>query len=203
MQSFLGAADFFHTHTPNFASWASALYECTVSGFNWDPSTWKTDYKKLFELFKTAITRSVTLHFPDYTLPWVVRSDSSDHAVGAVFFQEFTDSNKAIIHQPIAFAFHKYSGAAINWDTFKQEAYALYFSIIQFGYYLCGKPFLLETDDRNFVWMSFAGVSSSRAIFSKFDTFQEKTIRWLTGSHACTLYILHHPLSLQSQLLSP
>jgi hypothetical protein len=158
MQSFLGAANFFHTHIPNFASWASALYECTVSGFNWDPSTWKTDYKKLFDFFKGAITKSVTLHFPDYTLPWVIRSDSSDHAVGAVLFQEFTDSHGAIIHQPIAFASHKYSGAAINWDTFKQEAYALYFSVIQFGYYLRGKPFLLETDHRNLVWIESSQV---------------------------------------------
>ena len=153
MQSFLEAVNFFHTHIPNFASWASALYECTVSGFNWDPSTWKTDYKNLFDLFKTAITNSVTLHFPDYTLPWVIRSDSSDHAVGAVLFQEFTDVHGAIIHQPIAFASHKYSGAAVNWDTFKQEAYALYFSIVQFGYYLRGKSFLLETDHRNLVWI--------------------------------------------------
>jgi RNase H-like domain found in reverse transcriptase/Chromo (CHRromatin Organisation MOdifier) domain len=158
MQSFLGAANFFHTHIPNFASWASALYECTVSGFNWDPSTWKTDYKNLFNLFKVAITESVTLHFPDYTLPWVIRSDSSDHAVGAVLFQEFTDSHGAIIHQPIAFASHKYSGAAINWDTFKQEAYALYFSVMQFGYYLRGKPFLLETDHRNLVWIESSQV---------------------------------------------
>lgn len=158
MQSFLGAANFFHTHIPNFASWASALYECTVSGFNWDPSTWKTDYKNLFDLFKEAITKSVTLHFPDYTLPWVIRSDSSDHAVGAVLFQEFTDSHGAIIHQPIAFASHKYSGAAINWDTFKQEAYALYFSVMQFGYYLRGKPFLLETDHRNLVWIESSQV---------------------------------------------
>jgi RNase H-like domain found in reverse transcriptase len=153
MQSFLGAANFFHTHIPNFASWASALYECTVSSFNWDPSTWTTDYKNLFDLFKHAITQSVTLHFPDYTLPWVIRSDSSDHAVGAVLFQEFTDTNGAIVHQPIAFASHKYSGAAVNFDTFKQEAYALYFSIIQFAYYLRGKPFLLETDHRNLVWI--------------------------------------------------
>ena len=41
----------------------------------------------------------------------------------------------------------------MNWDTFKQEAYALYFSIVQFGYYLRGKSFLLETDHRNLVWI--------------------------------------------------
>ena len=29
MQSFLGAANFFQTHIPNFATWVSPLYECT------------------------------------------------------------------------------------------------------------------------------------------------------------------------------
>ena len=88
MQSFLGAANFFHTHIPNYTSWASSLYECTVTGFNWTLSTWSKDYKAIFETFKTAIQNSVTLHFPDYSLPWIIRSDSSDHAVGAVLFQE-------------------------------------------------------------------------------------------------------------------
>ena len=158
MQSFLEAANFFHTHIPNFASWAAALYGCTTAGFNWDPSTWKTDYKHLFELFKTAITESVTLHFPDYSLPWIIRSDSSDHAVGAVLFQEYTNPEGTVIHQPIAFASHKYSGAAVNWDTFKQEAYALYYAVTQFNYYLRGKPFLMETDHRNLVWIETSQV---------------------------------------------
>ena len=29
MQSFLGAANFVHTHIPNYAAWAADLYECT------------------------------------------------------------------------------------------------------------------------------------------------------------------------------
>ena len=114
MQSFLGAANFFHTHIPNFASWASDLYECTATGFDWDQSTWIKDYKHLFELFKVAITDSVTLHFPDYALLWIILSESSDHAVGAVLLQEFTDSQNTIIHQRTAFASHKYSGAHIQ-----------------------------------------------------------------------------------------
>ena len=44
------------------------------------------------------------------TLPWIIRSDSSDHAVGAVLFQEYTNFTGNIIHQPISFASHKYSG---------------------------------------------------------------------------------------------
>ena len=153
MQSFLGAANFFHTHIPNYASWASDLYECTAASFDWKSSNWPKDYRALFETFKTAIQASVTLHFPDYNLPWTIRSDSSDTAVGAVLFQEFTDTSGTIIQQPIAFASHKYSGAAVNWDTYKKEAYAIYYAIRQFGYYLTGKPFIVETDHRNLVWM--------------------------------------------------
>jgi hypothetical protein len=69
MQSFLGAANFFHTHIPNYASWASSLYECTSIGFNWTESDWTKDYRALFDLFKIAIEAAITLHFPDYSLP--------------------------------------------------------------------------------------------------------------------------------------
>jgi hypothetical protein len=158
MQSFLGAANFFHTHIPNYADWASSLYECTVSGFNWNPLTWTKDYKGLFETFKLAIQNSATLHFPNYSLPWVIRSDASDIAVGAVLFQEFADAAGAITHQPIAFVSHKFSGAAVNWDTFKQEAFALYFAISKLSYYLRGKEFLLETDHRNLLWIEASQV---------------------------------------------
>ncbi len=153
MQSFLGAANFFHTHIPNYASWASSLYECTAADFSWKEPTWTKDYRALFDLFKIAIESSVTLHFPDYSLPWIIRSDSSDNAVGAVLFQEHGSSPDEIVHQPIAFASQKYSGAAVNWDTFKKEAYALYYAVTKFGYYLRGKEFVLETDHRNLVWI--------------------------------------------------
>jgi hypothetical protein len=153
MQSFLGCANFFHTHVPDYAKWSSELYDCTAATFNWDKTTWKKDYRLIFEKFKTAIQDAVTLNFPDYSLPWVVRCDSSDIAAGAVLYQEFTDSTGTIIHQPIAFISHKYSGAAVNWATYKQEAFAAYFSVLKLQRFLIGKHFTLETDHRNLLWM--------------------------------------------------
>ena len=52
----------------------------------------------------------------------------------------------------------KFSGAAVNWDTFKQEAYALYYAVVQFNYYLRDKLFVIETDHRNLVWMESSQV---------------------------------------------
>ena len=103
-------------------------------------------YTTCFDLFKTAIQNTVILHFPDYTLLWIVRSDSSDYAVGSVLFKGFTSPSGSVLHHPIAFASHKCSGAAVNWDIFEQEAYALYLAVTQFNYY-----FLLEMHHRNLI----------------------------------------------------
>ena len=42
MQSFLGAANFFDMHVPNYTNWASDLYECTTTAFNWSPERWQS-----------------------------------------------------------------------------------------------------------------------------------------------------------------
>ena len=184
------ASNFFQTHIPNNVEWAFSLYECTTTSFNWTPSVWVKYYKTIFEIFKSSIQTAATLHFPDYNLPWVIRCDASDHAVGAVLFQIYTDSTGAL-HQPIAFASHKFSGAAVNWDTFKQESFDLYYAVVQFNYFLRGKSFVIETDHRNLLWMEssqvpigFAGEFFSKASSLKSAIFQ------FTFTYICTLQII-------------
>ena len=153
MQSFLGAALFFHHHIPDFSNWASKLHDMCHSSFNWDPGTWSYDYKSHFEEFKTAITAAAKLYFPDYQLPWVIRTDASEVAVGAVLFQERTLPDGTIRHEPIAFSSKKFSDPATRWDTYKREAYGIYHAIKSFSWYLLGKEFVVETDHRNLVWI--------------------------------------------------
>jgi len=152
MQSFLGAALFFHQHIPDYSEWSACLYEMTHASFVWDPGTWKKDYKAHFEKFKQAILNAATLFFPDYTLPWVVRCDASDYAVGAVLYQEFNNDG-VIEHQPIAFSSKRFSEPASKWDTYKREAYAIFHAVQSFHYYLRGKDFIVETDHRNLQWI--------------------------------------------------
>ena len=153
MQSFLGAALFFHHHIPKYSEWTARLYETTHDKFVWNPGLWTFDYLKCFEDFKVALVKATELHFPDYNLPWVVRCDASEHAVGAVLYQELTDSTDVVVHQPIAFASKRFSNPATNWDTFKREAYAIYHAVNSFGYYLRGKSFIVESDHQNLQWI--------------------------------------------------
>jgi hypothetical protein len=54
---------------------------------------------------------------------------------------------------PIGFKSKKFSGPATRWDTHKQEAYAIYYCVKMFSYYLYAKKFIIETDHRNLLWM--------------------------------------------------
>ena len=153
MQSFLGAALFFHNHVPDYSEWSAKLYEMTHAKFDWNPTTWTYDYQAHFERFKKAISEAAMLHFPDYALPWIIRCDASDKAVGAVLYQEFIKDDGSVEHQAIAFSSKRFSEPASKWDTYKREAYAIFHAVHSFHYYLRGKDFLVETDHRNLQWI--------------------------------------------------
>ena len=165
MQSFLGAALFFHNHIPDYSAWTARLYEMTHIDFVWDPGQWTYDYEGQFERFKAALREAAKLHFPDYSLPWVLRVDASEFAVGAVLFQEcpreqlptslevLTNTVDTVSHQPIAFSSKRFSNPATKWDAYKREAYAIFHGVFAFAYYLRGKSFLVETDHRNLQWI--------------------------------------------------
>ena len=148
MQSFLGAALFFQSHVPNYSEWAARLYQMTHTSFNWNPETWSFDYVSYFEEFKNVLLKAMFLHFPDFSLDWILRPDASNFAVGAVLFQ-LRDGKP----EPINFVHTRLSKPAMNWDTYKKEAYACYFAIMSCQFLLKGKSFLLETDHRNLQWI--------------------------------------------------
>ena len=97
-------------------------------------------------------------------MDWVLRVDASDKAVGAVLYQERPDSYGVIVHEPIGFASQKFLQTASRWDSFKKEAYAAYYGVNHFSYYLRGKPLLLETDC-NLLWIEKSDVPIVVACF--------------------------------------
>ena len=125
MQSFLGAALFFKNHVPNFSEKARRLHAMTQKNFNWNRSTWQEDYEEDFRKMKQALADSVALHFPDYSLPWVLRVDASQFACGAMLYQILMHSNGRVDNQPIGFASRKFSEQALKWDTMKIETFGL------------------------------------------------------------------------------
>jgi hypothetical protein len=162
-QRFLGMTGYYKPFIPNYSALTARLHDMTAKTFVWDKRAWKHDYEADFINVKEAIKTSTVLHYPQYDLPWVVQADASDMAVGAVLVQEVaatSDDGKPVTHRcPIALCSKKFTAQAFRWDTFKKEAYALYYAILQFSYFLIGKQFTLETDHRNLVWIEASEVA--------------------------------------------
>ena len=179
MQRYLGAALFFKSFVANYSDVAATLHKMTHKDFNWDKKTWTADYIKAFQHMKEALVSAIARFFPDYSLTWVLRVDASNVAAGAVLFQVRIKDDGTEQYEPIGFASRKFSETAFKWDPYKKEAYACYFGVEYFAYYLRGKSFILETDHRNLVWIEQSEVPM--------------VVRWRVFLQSFPMFVRHIP----------
>jgi hypothetical protein len=76
----------------------------THKNFDWNPKNWTVDYQAAFDKLKEAVMNSMTLHFPDYDKKWIMRSDASTVACGAVLFQVCENEEGTVKYELIACA---------------------------------------------------------------------------------------------------
>ena len=98
-QSFLGSCVFFKNFIPNYGPHTAPLHDMVKTNFLWDRSIWVIDYEARFEQLKEEITNAMKLYFPDYSKLWILRTDCSKDALGAILFQVGEDGSQ----EPIAF----------------------------------------------------------------------------------------------------
>ena len=182
MQQFLGAANFFRPayvyasgpksavpeRTQLWTELTGALYETTNKNFNWDATTYVTNYAAAFRRLQDMLLDASRIFFPDYALPWVLRTDASILGIGAILFQirSIPDPNgeevgqntvapsvPMLVYEPIATISHKFSGPATRWATIKQECYSIYYAVKKLSHLLTGKEFVVETDHANLVFL--------------------------------------------------
>ena len=178
IQQFLGAANFFrpaYIHAPapqsliadRAALWVeltSPLYDMTHHTFDWNPTVCDyPKYKAAFDALKASLLECSKLYFPDYALPWILRTDASTIGLGAVLYQRRTVSTpegvEEVVCEPIATVSHKFSDPATRWATIKQELYAIYHAVSKLQHLFHGKSFIVETDHANLEYLEASEVA--------------------------------------------
>ena len=159
MQSFLGAALYFRNFVPHYATRAAPLNEMTKQDARWNEETWTPELLAAFQAFKDALLAAFELYYPNYALPWVLRTDASLEGVGMALFQVYRETPESEPqYQVIQFASQKFSAQAKRWSTIEQEAYAIFWAVKLCAYYLRCKEFVLETDHANLQYMEMSQV---------------------------------------------
>ena len=109
---------------------------------------WSAEQQAVFEKLKLALTRTLDLARPDFSLEFTLQCDASNDAVGAVLSQEFEDEE-----HPIVYIHRVLSSAERNYSTTEKEYLALIWAIRMLRPYLEGYKFKAITDHSALKWL--------------------------------------------------
>ena len=146
LRSFIGLASYcrrFLRHFSQIASPLNRLLEKKV------PYVWNEECEKAFNKLKYLLSNDIMLCFPDYTRLFVVSTDASNVAIGAVISNVMDDGTE----RPIAYMSKTLNKVQRRWSTIEREAYAVIVALNEFNCYLWGRHFTLATDHRPLTWL--------------------------------------------------
>ena len=121
IRSFLGLVGYYRRFISGFADISIPLHALTSPKV---PFNWTEEAQEAFEKLKEALTTAPVLAFPDFELPFIVETDASAVAVGAVLAQK----QKGRVH-PIQFASRSLGKAERNYSACEREAIGAIFAL--------------------------------------------------------------------------
>jgi len=158
VQRFLGLVTWFRKFIPDLARISRPLYLLLRNNVTFK---WTEEHDNAFCTLKNVFTSEPILALPKFTPDWtfVLSTDASDYAIGAILRQEHAESK---ITRVIAYSSRQLHSAEINYFTTEKEALAIVFATKYFRHYLFGRPFVIETDHQSLTWLMNLKDPSSR-----------------------------------------
>ena len=148
IREFLGLSGYYRGFIKNHAKVPkplNILLEKDVK-FHWGKEQQKT-VKEIKELLCTA----PVLEYPRFDKPFIITTDASNFALGAVLSQGEIGKDPAI-----AYASRSLHKAETSYHTYEKEALAIMFAIITFKNYVYGNKFTIVTDHKSLLWLKSA-----------------------------------------------
>lgn len=138
--TFLQTASWFRRFIPDFAAVARALTQLTKKDVEW---TWAKDQEDAFARLKKLLTNAPILRQADETLPFIIRTDASNYALGAILLQGEGNDER-----PVEYASRLLTSAERNYSTTEREALAVVWAVEKFRGYIDGAKVIIGTDNQ-------------------------------------------------------
>jgi hypothetical protein len=117
LKSFIQMCSWFRRFVPDFSDVARPLTDLLKKNATWN---WSTRQQAAFDDLKKFLTTAPVLRQADETLPFKIRTDASNYALGAVLLQGEGPEEK-----PIEYASRLLTPSERNYDTTQREALAV------------------------------------------------------------------------------
>jgi len=106
------------------------------------------EFKEAFNTCKTLLCNDPILKYPDFTKPFVLTTDASNVAIGAVLSQGTLGSDR-----PVCFASRTLNDREVMYSTVEKEMLAIIWATKYFRPYLFGQKFQIVTDHKPLTWL--------------------------------------------------
>uniref|UniRef100_A0A5S6QK60 RNA-directed DNA polymerase n=1 Tax=Trichuris muris TaxID=70415 RepID=A0A5S6QK60_TRIMR len=145
VQSFLGLASYYRKFIKNFAAIAKPLHQLTEKR---KPFVWTPECTEAFRKLQAALLSEPVLQLPNFNTPFILDTDASDSAIGAVLSQVDEQGRE----HPVAYASRTLTRAEQRYCVTRREMLAVITFTDQFRPYLQQK-FTLRTDHGSLQWL--------------------------------------------------
>ena len=145
VRSFTAFCNYYRQFVKNFAEVAKPLYRLTSKGVKF---TWEEENEDAFQLLKARLLQAPILAFPNFRHPFVIDTDASETALGAVLSQIIDGEER-----PIALESRVLSKTEVNYATTKCEALGIVQAMQWFRSYFYGSQCILRTDHASLQWL--------------------------------------------------
>lgn len=156
IKSFLGLAGYYRRFIQNFSKISQPLTKLLRKEENF---LWTSQQQESFETLKNILTNPPLLQYPDFSKEFVITTDASNYAIGAILSQ-----GKIGEDLPIAYASRTLNRAEINYSTTEKELLAIVWSVRHFRPYLYGTHFKIVSDHKPLTWLFSIKDPGSRLI---------------------------------------
>lgn len=145
VKSFLGLAGYYRRFIKNFSQLTKPLTNLLKKDTEFE---WNDLCQNAFTETKQLLVNKPILQYPDFSRPFIVTTDASNVAIGAILSQGNIGEDL-----PIAYISRTLNKAEKNYNTTEKELLAIVWATKQFRPYLFGRRFTIVTDHKPLTWL--------------------------------------------------
>ena len=173
LRSFLGLCSYYRRFIANYSHVAKPLTRLTEKDQRFN---WTSECSEAFGRLKHMLVTAPILAHPDFTKPFILDTDASNHAIGAVLSQKTGNEERLI-----AYASRTLSKSERKYCVTRKELLALVYFVKYFRHYLYGRKFTARTDHASLRWLM------------NFKNPEGQVARWLEVLSTFSMAIEHRP----------
>jgi RNase H-like domain found in reverse transcriptase/Reverse transcriptase (RNA-dependent DNA polymerase)/Zinc knuckle len=145
VRSFVGLASYYRRFIKDFAKVAAPLNEIARKNARF---LWTVEAQNSFDCLKSAMTSTPILAMPTDHDDFILDTDASDFAIGAVLSQKQNGEERVI-----AYASRSLDKREKNYCVTRRELLAVVYFLKYFKQYLLGRDFKIRTDHAALTWL--------------------------------------------------